>query len=198
MIEPNRSHVGSERTRLRILLAAREIYERNGRRGTTTREVADRAGVNEATLFRHFGSKAALLAAMREHACGLEAFREFVATLTGGDLRGNLITIARMAINNMHERRNMLCLSLVEEAVAPSAFDAPEWRVPSQVRALLTDYFCQQVREHRLAGDPELLACTFIGILFQYVILCKIWNSHTVDPTTVEQLVDVFLNGVLR
>ncbi|MEO7039366.1 MAG: helix-turn-helix domain-containing protein, partial [Candidatus Elarobacter sp.] len=52
-----RSHAGVEDTRTRILAAARELFERNGTRGTTTREVAERAGVNEATLFRHFGSK---------------------------------------------------------------------------------------------------------------------------------------------
>ena len=60
MIASNRS-AGTEETRNRILAAARAVYEHNGTRGTTTREVAERAGVNEATLFRHFGSKAALL-----------------------------------------------------------------------------------------------------------------------------------------
>ena len=70
MLAPATSHAGVEETRARILAAAREIFERNGTRGTTTREVAERAGVNEATLFRHFGSKRALLDAMREQACG--------------------------------------------------------------------------------------------------------------------------------
>ncbi len=196
MIAPNRSHAGAEETRLRILTAAREIYERNGTRGTTTREVAERAGVNEATLFRHFGSKAALLAAMREHACGLEAFREVVQTLTGADVRADLTTIAHRAVESMHEQRNMLCVSLVEESADPEAFDSPEWRVPSQVRVLLADYFAQRVRERRLTGDPEFLACTFMGIMFQYVVARKLWNSHAIDPTIVDQLVDVFLNGV--
>jgi AcrR family transcriptional regulator len=198
VIAPNRSHAGTEETRLRILNAAREIYERNGTRGTTTREVAERAGVNEATLFRHFGSKATLLAAMREHACGLEAFREIVATLSGDDVRGELVTIARSAVENMHHQRNLLCVSLVEEAADPSAFDAPEWRIPSQIRELLAEYFSQRVREQRLTGDPEFLACTFMGILFQYVVARKLWHSHVIDPTIVDQLVDVFLNGVQR
>jgi AcrR family transcriptional regulator len=198
VIAPNRSHAGAEETRLRILTAAREIYERNGTRGTTTREVAERAGVNEATLFRHFGSKAALLAAMREHACGLEAFREIVATLTGADVRTELTTIAQSAVENMHEQRNLLCVSLVEESTDPGAFDTPEWRVPSQVRGMLADYFAQRVREGRLTGEPEFLACTFMGILFQYVVARKLWQSDVIDPTIVDQLVDVFLNGVRR
>ena len=193
MIAPGRSHAGVEETRVRILNAAREIFERNGTRGTTTREVADRAGVNEATLFRHFGSKAALLAAMREHACGLDEFREIVAALGGVDLQADLSTIAASAVANMHRQRNMLCISIAEDAP-----DAPEWRVPSQVRTLLAAYFAQRVAEGRLAGEPDFLACTFMGMMFQYVVARRLWGSDTIDPTIVGRLVDVFLNGVRR
>lgn len=45
----------------RLLLdAARELFARKDYRGTTTREVAEKAGVTEYLLFRHFGSKAGL------------------------------------------------------------------------------------------------------------------------------------------
>ena len=87
MLAPQRSHAGVEETRARILGAAREIFERNGTRGTTTREVAERAGVNEATLFRHFGSKAALIGAMREDSCGIEAFRNLLPASTASTSR---------------------------------------------------------------------------------------------------------------
>ncbi len=45
----------------RLLLdAARELFARKDYRGTTTREIAESAGVTEYLLFRHFGSKAGL------------------------------------------------------------------------------------------------------------------------------------------
>ncbi|MEB3050823.1 helix-turn-helix domain-containing protein [Mycolicibacter sp. MYC123] len=45
----------------RLLLdAARDLFACQDYRGTTTREIAQAAGVTEALLFRHFGSKAAL------------------------------------------------------------------------------------------------------------------------------------------
>ena len=45
----------------RLLLdAARELFAHRDYRSTTTREVAQNAGVTEHLLFRHFGSKAAL------------------------------------------------------------------------------------------------------------------------------------------
>ncbi len=45
----------------RLLLdAARELFARRDYRSTTTREIAEAAGVTEYLLFRHFGSKAGL------------------------------------------------------------------------------------------------------------------------------------------
>lgn len=46
----------------RILAAAARVYSEHGFRGATTRRIAEAAGVNEVTLFRHFKSKEALLA----------------------------------------------------------------------------------------------------------------------------------------
>ncbi|HET7025277.1 MAG TPA: helix-turn-helix domain-containing protein [Gemmatimonadales bacterium] len=45
----------------RLLQAAARLYAEAGYRGATTRRIAMEAGVNELTLFRHFGSKAELL-----------------------------------------------------------------------------------------------------------------------------------------
>jgi AcrR family transcriptional regulator len=55
-------------TREHILAAAARLYADHGFRGTTTRAVAEAAGVNEVTLFRIFGSKVNLIVeAMRAH-----------------------------------------------------------------------------------------------------------------------------------
>jgi AcrR family transcriptional regulator len=187
-----------EETRSRILAAAREVFERNGTRGTTTREVAIRAGVNEATLFRHFGSKAALLSAMREQACGLDTIGESLANLPGVDIGAELREVARAAVAGLHGQRELLCISLVESAIEQTEPDTPEWRGPNHVQTLLTAYFARLVNEGRLAGDPDLLARTFIGIMFQYVIARRLWRSHAIDPATVDALVDIFLHGVER
>jgi AcrR family transcriptional regulator len=47
--------------RERLLNAALKVFQEAGTRGATTRRIAGEAGVNEITLFRHFGSKAALM-----------------------------------------------------------------------------------------------------------------------------------------
>lgn len=48
------------RGRQLLLTAARDIFAERGFKGTSTRDVAERAGVTEVMIFRHFGTKANL------------------------------------------------------------------------------------------------------------------------------------------
>jgi len=51
----------SNDVREKIIAAAMAAYAESGFQGATTRRVAEIAGVNEVTIFRNFGSKAALM-----------------------------------------------------------------------------------------------------------------------------------------
>ena len=46
-----------EATRQRLLRAALELFTTTGFRATTTPQIAERAGVDEGTIYRHFSSK---------------------------------------------------------------------------------------------------------------------------------------------
>jgi AcrR family transcriptional regulator len=200
MLAPQRTHAGVEETRARILAATREIFERNGTRGTTTREVAERAGVNEATLFRHFGSKAALIGAMREDSCGIEAIRNLLGSFEGVDIATDIKTLAHYAVEVMVGQRALMCIALAEDAIeqGPPDDDAPEWRGPRKVLELLTDYFAARVAEGRIAGEAPLLARIFMGTMFQLVVARKLWGYNPVEHETIDAIVDVLLNGVQR
>ncbi len=50
-----------EATRQRLLRAALELFTTTGFRATTTPQIAERAGVAEGTIYRHFSSKEQLL-----------------------------------------------------------------------------------------------------------------------------------------
>jgi len=184
----------AEDTRTRILLAAKELYEQNGTRGTTTREVAERAGVNEATLFRHFGNKHALLIAMREQSCGLAYFESVMASLTG-DLRNDLRMIGGSMAERMFAQRAMMCVSLAEDARGDIDLHAPEWRGPTEILARLDEFFRAQVAAGSIHGEPGRLATYFSGIFFSYVVGRKLWRSDVVKAEDVDFIVDVFLNG---
>jgi len=184
----------AEETRSKILAAAKAIYEQNGTRGTTTREVAERAGVNEATLFRHFGNKQALLLAMRQESCGLQVFSNMIAGLSG-DVRSDLIAIGETMVTNMRDQRALMCISLAEAARGEVEPPSPEWRGPQQIMAKLSEFFAGHIRRGSVHGDSDLLARFFMGIIFSYVVAEKVWDSHEPRLADIVRIVDTFLNG---
>src|SRR6476660_6222127 len=57
--------LSSEDRRAAIIKAVRRVFAQKGFHGTTTRELADAAGVSEALLFKQFPNKEALYSAMQ-------------------------------------------------------------------------------------------------------------------------------------
>jgi AcrR family transcriptional regulator len=65
------ARMSTAQRRAAILSAIRSVFAEKGFHGTTTRQLAEAAGVSEALLFKHFPSKDAMYAAMQE-ACWSE------------------------------------------------------------------------------------------------------------------------------
>ncbi len=61
-----KKRLSSEERRGRIIETARQLFSEKGFHGTTTRALADEAGVSEALIFKHFPSKEAIYKAMLE------------------------------------------------------------------------------------------------------------------------------------
>ena len=63
------SKLSAEERRAAIIKAVRKVFAEKGFHGTTTRALADAAGVSEALLFKHFPTKEALFSAMQVSCC---------------------------------------------------------------------------------------------------------------------------------
>ncbi|MDQ6932118.1 MAG: TetR/AcrR family transcriptional regulator [Candidatus Eremiobacteraeota bacterium] len=181
-------------TRTRILAATREIFSLKGSRGATTREIADRAGVNEATLFRHFGNKHALLEAMVSHYCGASAFKEFMSTLSG-DLEEDLYTLALRVLDGIERNADIIKISMAEEGTNPGVQDVA-WRGPREIHKAVIAYFAEHVRSGELRGDPQMHGRLFMGMMFSRVMGRKILQNEKSNQEVAQYCVDVFLNGV--
>ena len=81
-----------------ILAAAAELIGERGYNATTTRAIAERAGVNEVTLFRHFKNKQGILAALAETWAPRMAGFAVGAVPEPGDTRGTLARLAEMEV----------------------------------------------------------------------------------------------------
>lgn len=184
-----------EETRTRILGAAREVFSEKGSRGSTTREVADRAGVNEATLFRHFGTKVALIQAMLDHySAPPEGFQTFIASLAG-PLDDQMRAMGRVALENIRKKQDLIRVSMAEESSNPDGCTLA-WRGPTSAQSALAEYMRTRVESGELRGEPGRLARLFMSLFFAYVMCPKIWRDEGLgDQAAVDALVDIFLNG---
>jgi AcrR family transcriptional regulator len=63
------SKISGDQRRASIIRASQNVFVEKGFNGTTTRELAEAAGVSEALLFKHFPSKEALYSAILTSAC---------------------------------------------------------------------------------------------------------------------------------
>jgi AcrR family transcriptional regulator len=104
MTTPARDHV---------LAAAARLYAEHGFRGTTTRRIAQEAGVNEVTLFRQFGTKTALLLeAIRAH--GLSGGDAGALPAVPADPLAELTAFANAKRKTLHGMRAMIRKAMAE------------------------------------------------------------------------------------
>jgi AcrR family transcriptional regulator len=185
-------------TRLRILAATRSLLAQKGRRGTTTREIADLAGVNEATVFRHFGHKDALIEECVKHYCSTVELQELLGSLDG-DLELDLRRIAMALMQRMETVRDLIVMSLAEEETEGSVGDAA-WRAPTAIKKIIADYMGKRVAGGELSGDPLFLARFFMGMVFSYVMGRRRFpEEYAADPRHVAEFqVGMFLNGARK
>jgi AcrR family transcriptional regulator len=185
-----------EETRLRILAAARELFAQKGSRGTTTRQIAQRAGVNEATLFRHFGTKSQLLQAMLDWYCNADAEERmgFLDHLQGS-LGEQLRELCRHGIERITERQDLIRVSMAEEKLNPQA-DLLTWRSPTVAQRKIAEYMRRKIEAGELRGDPDDLARLFMSLMFAYVFALKIWErGAAARERAIELFVELFLHG---
>ncbi|MGB3293014.1 MAG: helix-turn-helix domain-containing protein [Phormidesmis sp.] len=72
-------------SRERIVRSALSLFSRQGITATTTKQIAEQAGVNEVTLFRQFGSKQGLLLAVLQEAPILTSMQAALAEIVGAN-----------------------------------------------------------------------------------------------------------------
>lgn len=97
-------------SRDRLLEAAIELFTHQGLAETTTRQIADRAGVNEVTLFRQFNSKYGLLLALLQDERKLQQWLDAVPAIASSntDLSSALRNCARDRVACMLETPALL------------------------------------------------------------------------------------------
>jgi AcrR family transcriptional regulator len=188
----------------KILAAAGELFARKGFAGTTTKELAQAAGVNEALLFRHFGNKEELYWAVLELRCKLgEGRRRMERRIEEG--QGDFEFFAGVAQDILARHREtpeLMRLFLFSALESHSLSDRLFRTYSAHFYETLAAHIEKRKREGVFRDIDSLLAARgFIGMVFYHHMVQNIfgWKQYqTFDPKKVaETLAEIWLRGMI-
>ena len=184
-------------TTRRILAAALEVFSRDGL-GATTREIARVAGVNEATLFRQFESKAHLLTAVTAEVLRLEADALARVDFEDFDLRRDLTRVAEAYFQAISEHDSFI-RTLMARPADPKLSERIVLEVAQPLRRRFIDYLAEAQRRGLIRKNADLGSSVdaFTGMLFAGALRRSFYDPGYSRKTYLDVCVDLFLRGVL-
>ena len=148
-----------------LLDAAISVFAAAGNRGATTRRIAQEAGVNEVTLFRHFRSKDDLIhAALERYVSGIE---RRPLPEEPGDPRAELLDWSRAHYRELLKHRSLIRKVMGEREENPGHC-ALGMKASASINNELTTYFTRLKKAGLASGtwDERAAASMLMGTLF--------------------------------
>jgi AcrR family transcriptional regulator len=188
--------------REQLLSAAMRLFALQGFDGTTTREIAQAAEINEAIIFRHFPSKEDLywaVVASRIQAAGRQ--QKVRAYLESG-LRDRevLSDIAESFLDRNDEDANLTRLLLFSALRNSKLADKFFRTYMAGTYELLAGFIRRGVKKGRFRNvDPVIGARAFLGMISSHILLQELFapGRNARSPRAMaRQLADLWLNGI--
>jgi AcrR family transcriptional regulator len=187
-------------TRQRLLDAASRVCSERGLHGATTREIADAARVNEVTLFRHFGSKEKLIAALFQRSVTeqVESFSE--TEPDANDLERDLTRYARRYSELLTTHEALIRTLIGEARRHPEQARQVICEAARPMRERLTNYLRGAQKAGSVRRDLDLAPAidAFTGMLLSGMLrrgaLADLLTYSADDYVTT--VVDLFLRGI--
>lgn len=192
-------------TRDKIVAAATSLFAARGFKGTTTRMIADLAGVNEALIYRHFPNKEGLYTAIIERkidklASLLERLRRGAEATESP--RSVLREIAREMFTSVEHDPQFLRLlyfsGLEGHSLSRMFFETYIESFNQGLSAYLESGSRADIFREL---DPMLTARAFAGIILHHLVVQTIFPQASPLPDrdkAIDTFVDIFLQGILR
>jgi AcrR family transcriptional regulator len=154
-------------TRHRILDAARHLFVARGYDATTTRDIAEAAGIANGTLFNYFASKEAILTSLvAEVAAGIHGDLENLSPEAAGPFEEHLFAFVAGGLRKLKPWRKQLPV-LLETALNPLTTAPPDDAQAMRVAHL--DTVARLARRHGLGDLPamalQLYWTLYVGVL---------------------------------
>jgi AcrR family transcriptional regulator len=188
-------------TRDKILKAAQKLFARNGYDGTTTKELAEKAGIAEGTLFRHFTNKKAILVEVATQGW-IELLTDLLTELSEMASYEAISQVMYKRMLRLGDNYDMMRVCFMEVQFHPDLRD----RIQAEVVEKMTDVaeaFFQTAMERGVYRkmNPRVIAQVFLGMFvvagFSHETIAQPNASPMEMKEMAEGLADIFLNGVL-
>jgi len=191
-------------TRQRLIQAALELFATQGVTETTTRQIAELAGVNEVTLFRQFGNKHGLLLAVIEDTAMSDQLSQSVNRESSqiGNVRQALKSQARAYLKSLEQMPKFVQSVVGEAGQYPTANRRALGRVLTRANRYVAQDLAAMLQREQLQADLpiEKLASLLNGMLLGYAIIeftsefHELWEDR---DDFLENLVQLFLSGAV-
>lgn len=203
---PNASRMPAEERRLQILRVAVSLFSQRGFVGTTTKEIAQAAGVSEAMVFRHFANKQELYSAILDHkACSGDAMNPEAMVAEALQEKDDRAVFERLALGALehHEcdpefQRLLLHAALEGHELAQMFFE----KFVRRVYELLGNYVAERQRDGAMVTmDPAIVVRAFIGMIIHHSLNNNLWDPQRrllkiSNQEAAKQFSDILLNGI--
>jgi AcrR family transcriptional regulator len=190
-----------DETRDTIVEAATALFYEKGYRSTTTRAIAERAGVNEVTIFRHFGTKEKLLHAVVWNGIDVREELGRVDLEPSDDLEADLLFIATMINERTRERGHILKITLMEVGQHPEFWSHVEG-TPRMIIGVLTGYFRKAMDRGLIRKlDPKVVSVTFFSFFFRSMLMRAFLGKDMLLKMTdreIREFVRLFVRGIRK
>jgi len=189
--------------RQQILEVATGLFARQGFNGTTTRHIAEAAGVNEALIFRHFPTKEGLYDAVIEQKCAAMGARlELEGRLRSG--KGDRELFVEIAADILARRRKDTTLSrlLLFSALENHHLSDRFYRNNvAQYYERLAEHIEKRIRDGAFRKvDPMLAARGFLAMINYHFLIQELFGFKKYqkfsDAQVTETLTDIWLHGM--
>ena len=185
-----------------ILSAAAELFAERGYKGTTTRAIAQRAGVNEVTIFRRFKNKQGILQALGESWQRGMAGYVVGALPEPTDTRATLEALAQLEISQATVHGAVTMRLAMDAKMSP---EIAEWigEGSGDNSAGLAAYLAerQAAGDLRADLDPGVMAEAFFALTSTLVLSRQVLGRETTlgDVAADEvdrQVLELYLTGI--
>jgi AcrR family transcriptional regulator len=183
-----------------ILAAAMDLFAKKGFRGTTTRDLASQAEVNEAIIFRHFNNKQELYSAILEHKVheSRDAHLEGLERLASENDDEKFFQAASTHFLEKHENDTTFMRLLLFSAL--EGHELSDMFVASiTARNPIAAYIARRMDEGVFRRmNPQLAARGFVGMFASFILWQEIFGFKKTQPFDREEVVRTFVSIFLK